>query len=539
MYFGDEKPDCKKNCDVCKNYKMVSNAISDFHSARDYQKFGLTNSADYVETFGELYGEGRGGISKDSEDYSNEVSDKFGDDPRQKKDTELLNSIKEQFALRRGDSSISRQSEDPNLKYANVRAAEATSRKVAGLSVQTRESYVKYFKDLLKKNWLSAHERAFEFTDKDFEDAAKDMEYNIFSGSTVNATYKKKIANEVSELRKMTSKSKPHPLILNGKSADSGPDQPSLGAIMKGIEENLQKAKDSKTDDEASQGSSGSDQARMMDSNPFVTAGDVMKLLKRKEDQEYDIETNGMASDDDKVGVHSMSESDEEISFLEDTGIEKAEDGDKVNSIHSAVESEHNSFIFPKDSKVVVIPGLDEPYSPAGSLEIVVSPDDVTVDHSPGKPDLKRKYDNLFGDSSPEDVESPSKAPKTDKNPSLSLRHSKIHLKSSKTPSKTLEKLHKHRHEKKPRDSAVDKEREAKKKEFSDVVVKYLMPYYKKRRINDKDSFKVLARKIVHTLLPKENDYPEPKIKKYINTIYKKGLFKKSPSDIEKYSLSA
>lgn len=63
---------------------------------------------------------------------------------------------------------------------------------------QTRESYVKYFKDLLKKNWLSAHKRAFEFTDKDFEDAAINMEYNIFSDSRVNAIYKKKIAKEVS-----------------------------------------------------------------------------------------------------------------------------------------------------------------------------------------------------------------------------------------------------------------------------------------------------------------------------------------------------
>ncbi|KAF6211539.1 hypothetical protein GE061_012052 [Apolygus lucorum] len=618
-YFGDEKPDCQKNCDVCKNHKLVSRAISDFHSAREYQKFGLTNSADYVETFGDLYGEGRGGVAKDSDDYSNEVSDKYGVDLNEKKDTDLINTIKEQFALRReSGGSISRNDkDDPGVKYSIVRAAEATKVKVAGLSVQTRESYVKYFKDLLKKNWLSAHERAFEFNDKDFEEAAVEMEYNIFSDSRVNAVYKKKIAHEVADLRKKTTKSKPHPLIMNGKKK---PEEPTrLSEIMKSIETQQKSANasssSSEDEDTVVTADSGfpsaedvSDRGGFMTASEvlkksisrtsgaasgFVTAGDVMKLLTSSKkndlhaerpvdgggdvkgaDNGFDIDTDEKmetTNDADNVAVHSMSESEEDEDeagkscFIEDNSALIDETPETESHDVEVVGVVKYSEIKPGDSTALDSSALDQSaYDPFE--EELASFDDANSDASPEQPgatvskehdennvvptpvpppelpflgndqekssgSLKRKYDCLFGDDESEHESNHGESPKVTKPTQI------IKLKKSK---KDHERSRKSRHSSSDKPlSDADKCREAKKKEFSDVVVKYLMPYYKKHRIPNKDSFKVLARKIVHTLLPKESSYGEEEIKKFINSVYKKGLFKKSLPDIEKCSLSA
>uniref|UniRef100_A0A0A9XJM7 ATP-dependent DNA helicase Q5 n=1 Tax=Lygus hesperus TaxID=30085 RepID=A0A0A9XJM7_LYGHE len=611
MFFGDEKPDCQKNCDVCKNHKLVSRAISDFHSAREYQKFGLTNSADYVETFGDLYGEGRGGVAKDSDDYSNEVTDKYGVDLSERKDTDLINTIKEQFALRReSGGSISRNdNDDPGIKYSIVRAAEATKVKVAGLSVQTRESYVKYFKDLLKKNWLSAHERAFDFNDKDFEEAAVDMEYNIFTESRVNASYKRKIAHEVADLRKMTTMSRPHPLILNGKKKQEEPMR--LGQIMTSIEaqQKSDNASSASSEDEEVTEDSGfpsaedvSDRGGFMTAGEalkksfsktssvtsgFVTAGDVMKLLTsstkkdmradspeygaKDGDNGYDLDANekmDTTNDADNIAVHSMSESEEDEDeagrscFIEDNsaliddtpenespevevvGVVKYSEiktGDSSALDNSAYDPSEEDQASHDDANSDADPS-EQPCETNVHNEIDVVPSSVPTPVPPPElpflgndkdqsRTLKRKYNSLFGDDESEHESNHGGSPKVTKFTQI------IKLKKSR---KDHERSRKSRHSSSEKPlSDSDKCREAKKKEFSDVVVKYLMPYYKKHRIPNKDSFKVLARKIVHTLLPKESDYGEEEIKKFINSVYKKGLFKKSLPDIEKCSLSA
>ncbi|BET00948.1 DNA helicase [Nesidiocoris tenuis] len=597
LHFGDEKPNCQKNCDVCSDQKAVERAISDFHSAREYQKFGLTNSADYVETFGDLYGEGRGGVSRDSEDYSNESSEKFGKDVNETKDRDLINTIKEQFALRRSESCGSGNADDPGIKYSIVKAAEATKIKVAGLSVQTRESYVKYFKDLLKKNWLSAHKRAFEFTDKDFEDAAINMEYNIFSDSRVNAIYKKKIAKEVSELRKMTENSAPHPLILN-ESEPKPEEVTRLSQIVKSIEDKV------KTEDEivdiakkqlevdtiARSGAAAPQQP-----SGFMTAGDIMKILKKTEViskvKSNDVE-KGDKSGADTVGFHAMSESEDEAEdscIIEDfPNASDSKTKSRRRSTESAVSEEslnmqsfdaspgvEDDFKLAKDSADTSpdksfsrdIDGVPVDIETVGhsSKEILPSPVTVktpatrvsqkatlptpvpppafplngaTID---GNSTLKRKYSSLFGNESDEESseasvkrEKKDKAQKDEPSPKVEDRS------SDKKRRKEIKEVK--LKPKSDRKKSADKKKkavESRKKEFSDVIVKYLMPYYKQKRITSKDCFKVLARKIVHTLLPKQKAYSEPEIKTYIHSIYKRGFFKRSLLEIEKSELKA
>ncbi|CAB0006424.1 unnamed protein product, partial [Nesidiocoris tenuis] len=257
LHFGDEKPNCQKNCDVCSDQKAVERAISDFHSAREYQKFGLTNSADYVETFGDLYGEGRGGVSRDSEDYSNESSEKFGKDVNETKDRDLINTIKEQFALRRSESCGSGNADDPGIKYSIVKAAEATKIKVAGLSVQ------------------------------------------------------------VSELRKMTENSAPHPLILN-ESEPKPEEVTRLSQIVKSIEDKVKTEDEildiAKKDPEVDT-IARSEAAAPQQPSGFMTAGDIMKILKKTEViskvKSNDVE-KGDKSGADTVGFHAMSESEDE-----------------------------------------------------------------------------------------------------------------------------------------------------------------------------------------------------------------------------------
>lgn len=93
---------------------------------------------------------------------------------------------------------------------------------------------------------------------------------------------------------------------------------------------------------------------------------------------------------------------------------------------------------------------------------------------------LKRKYDDLFGNSPPASGDK-----KTSKRKRLEIGESKAERRS----------------------------RYREKKEVSDTVVKYLMPFYKTSKIGSREVFKLLARKIVHKLLL---DPPSSNKSKYI-----------------------
>ncbi|CAH2108290.1 unnamed protein product [Euphydryas editha] len=82
--------------------------------------------------------------------------------------------------------------------------------------------------------------------------------------------------------------------------------------------------------------------------------------------------------------------------------------------------------------------------------------------------------------------------------------HSKSdHIKYTKMHNKDVKKeyVNKAKHIFKEKDNTKNKEKKAEKLDVASLVVKLLMPYYKKKKISNRDLFKITARHIVHQLL--------------------------------------
>ncbi len=130
------------------------------------------------------------------------------DDTREKKaKTELSSLIQKQFALRNGGVTLASISATAAMerhvaKDCRVRAAEATSTKISGLTISKRESYLNLLINALEKNYstLSSMDEdvaAKSLSKSDFIQCAVDLEYGIFSGNKVMTMYRRGVALKV------------------------------------------------------------------------------------------------------------------------------------------------------------------------------------------------------------------------------------------------------------------------------------------------------------------------------------------------------
>lgn len=126
-YFGDDKPPCKKNCDVCKDSKTISDQINEFQTK--ISQYGSTK-LHITEDDGELYGGGKQGQRLEADGY---FSTADGPSLEKRAKTELESLIKKEFAKRSNAKQEGEESE--NAKYALVKSAAATSTKVNGLKI--------------------------------------------------------------------------------------------------------------------------------------------------------------------------------------------------------------------------------------------------------------------------------------------------------------------------------------------------------------------------------------------------------------------
>lgn len=88
-------------------------------------------------------------------------------------------------------------------KSARVKAAEATSRKVSGLTVSTRESFLNLFLDDLRKNFQMVKEKRNSvpvkaLSEQDILQCAIALEYDSFSANKVASMYRRACAFKVS-----------------------------------------------------------------------------------------------------------------------------------------------------------------------------------------------------------------------------------------------------------------------------------------------------------------------------------------------------
>ncbi|KAL1131366.1 hypothetical protein AAG570_010983 [Ranatra chinensis] len=523
-YFGDDKPDCKNRCDVCTNSKAVEEMLNQFLHSGEKTVFSLTS----CRADPDLYGGGRLGTKREYDEYSRGEENWGGSDTSEKKNTELLDTIKKQFAIRRGSEAIgcsesgSFGCEDIDAKYSNVRSAESTR-------VKVRDGYAKFLKELLQKN-LDKCEVLDPPTNKlspsDIEDAGLDLEYSVFSTSKVVSIYRRGIAKLFAEIRKKTDESNLYHTLRDYKPKKKCE---RLKDIMEGIEKELKHKK-----------------AIPKLEQHFVTVSSMLKNREKTQSKGVD---SYFAIIDKKKNIDDVSGSDDieirgnsqdsESETMNNTEIKQCNDKlptitepkltekfdssknlDKENSLnvidttspqeHDKLKSEHTKTSstslneFPEislakteknpEKKEKKLASSHDEKSETSKNAIVKNREKKLCHTSESK--KKRKFEELFG-SSPNSGEEnePNMCDFTDESIVKKLKplSSKSgNLRKGTSSSTTFSEKQK---KETVSNGLLDK------KEISDIVIKHLMPFYRIKKIATKDLFKSLARKIVHKIM--------------------------------------
>lgn len=204
-YFNDDdKPNCKRRCDVCKDRKKAEKALEIFHqlSLNHYSAAVMQGDGS------DLYGGGRMGAraAELSYDESN-GDDEYGGPSREEVAKKAsINFIREQLALRKNLEAAKVMEMQPSAQMSRVKSAMSTSNKVTGLTIKKRESNLTMIADLLKKNveiCAAKNENpssALKYCD--FEDVAADIEYNCFTANKAISLYNRSVAKEYCALKK-------------------------------------------------------------------------------------------------------------------------------------------------------------------------------------------------------------------------------------------------------------------------------------------------------------------------------------------------
>ncbi|XP_057367265.1 ATP-dependent DNA helicase Q5-like [Daphnia carinata] len=203
-YFGDKPPDCKKKCDFCQDPKGTEQKTQAFFSS-DVGKIPALNLFDDDS---DLYGGGRRGQEKEADYYR-----KNKEDSGTKKDKNSL--IAKQFSIRRGSGGSDEApqitpEELEAIRKSVLTAAESTSIKIAGLKITSRESYFKLLQEALWKNYVQARKVEPDLPNLSEDEItlrALEIEYAVFSATTVITIYRRKMALLTSEIKKETDKS--------------------------------------------------------------------------------------------------------------------------------------------------------------------------------------------------------------------------------------------------------------------------------------------------------------------------------------------
>lgn len=198
-------------------------------------------------------------------------------------------------------------------------------------------------------------------------------------------------------------------------------------------------------------------------------------------DPENDHDNIKKQNNADKNNSYDLTNDDSKLDFPEtkdkygdDTSMNKAY---KLSLEADKVLKELKHF-----SEIKVYPELDQTIP--DDTKICDSKNAVMVLKSPTKHGTKYKHETNEKDN----------LKKSD-----DIKHTKMH-KDGKKEYVNKEKS-KTKHIFKEKDSTKYKEKKAEKLDVASLVVKLLMPYYKKKKISNRDLFKITARHIVHQLL--------------------------------------
>ncbi|XP_071489053.1 uncharacterized protein [Diadema antillarum] len=263
-YFGDKAPECAGMCDVCKTPDVVKKRLDELqrgilggdarknHMGRTYIEKRPLNQHD-----DELYGGGKFGrdttyVGKkrrptdwsDDDDFNSDDSDDDDRDNEQRK-AAMKQLIQDQFSKRRKKQRTETTAEVPEPPYltmksrlsiscksftfhpfitdANCLLKDASSSRLAGLTIKVREHCMQLLQQSLAENIKAAFpdepERLLS-RDAKAQSCAIRSEHAVFQAAKSSNLYKAKVFSQVREIKKMTTESRLHELLLNHASDD-------------------------------------------------------------------------------------------------------------------------------------------------------------------------------------------------------------------------------------------------------------------------------------------------------------------------------
>ncbi|XP_028174409.1 ATP-dependent DNA helicase Q5-like [Ostrinia furnacalis] len=205
-YFGEEAPKCMARCDACADERAVRRALEQ-HQRRAMSARLASGGFSINEDPSGLYGEGRYGQKREAEGYNEASDESDGESTRRKVAQETKSLIMQEFANRKKnilDQGKKKKDDTESAKFSKCRAAESTCKKVNGLTVAGRESYLSLLNDALYHNYSRAKDE--DPSDRPLsrgaiEQCAIDMEYEAFSNSTVISLYRRAMSKLIAAVK--------------------------------------------------------------------------------------------------------------------------------------------------------------------------------------------------------------------------------------------------------------------------------------------------------------------------------------------------
>ncbi|CAL1531363.1 unnamed protein product [Lymnaea stagnalis] len=231
-YFGDDKPDCDRACDVCCDPKRVEMDLLNMQKGLFNTKMrsGLGGAMIMVkdEDYADMYEGGRLGAKRATNDYGGgDGSDDESEYHRERREAdkakrERTSIIAKEFEKRKvaNDTSDKKDVFEPPSPFCPLR--DASSQRVSKLTVKTREHCFEMIERALYENFTAVFaEDENRIRGRDYEPRtnALDMEYQVFLSNKLAPVYKSSIMKLVSEIRKLTQSNNVHSCFQNVKGA--------------------------------------------------------------------------------------------------------------------------------------------------------------------------------------------------------------------------------------------------------------------------------------------------------------------------------
>ncbi|XP_059147402.1 ATP-dependent DNA helicase Q5-like [Physella acuta] len=232
-YFGDDKPNCERACDVCCDPKKVEMDILNMQRGLINTKMRTALGGAMMvinEDDTDMYEGGRKGAKRETDMYeAGEGSEDEGEYHRERKQAEKQKKVRttiimKEFEKRKAvnKSAPEEKSDDFEPPSADCPLRDASSQRVTKLTVKTREHCFEMIEKSLYENFIRVYaEEDQRIRARDYEPRtnALDLEHQIFLASKLAPMYKSSVTKLVSEIRKLTQNNEAHACFKKGESA--------------------------------------------------------------------------------------------------------------------------------------------------------------------------------------------------------------------------------------------------------------------------------------------------------------------------------